>query len=75
MKGMKRVAAPNRDTAAKELKNYWDYVDGDPKARITPDRLAHLHACIRFTQQNLQKESYAKMDEESPIHMPLPNSR
>lgn len=44
-----------------------------PKDTHTKEELDQLHACIRYTQQFKQAESFAKMDEEESIVRPLPD--
>jgi hypothetical protein len=49
------------------------YLTRPPEDTHTKEELESLHACIRYTQQFKHEESMAKMDEESPIDLPLPD--
>lgn len=48
------------------------YLSNPPEKTHTREELDQLHACIRYTQIFKQTESLEKMNEESPIEMPLP---
>jgi hypothetical protein len=46
-----------------------------PKDTHTKEELDALHNAIKFTHAYRLEESLAKMDEHSPIDMPLPSRR
>ncbi len=59
--GVKRVVRDEK-LIAKNLKKHYDFVETSVEQTMSKEQLEHLHKCIRFTQSNLQEESYAKMD-------------
>jgi hypothetical protein len=46
-----------------------------PEKTHTTEELDQLHACIRYTHMFKQQESMDKMNEESPIEMPMPGTQ
>ena len=50
------------------------YLTNPPEKTHTKEELEQLHACIHYTHIFKHNESMEKMNEESPIEMPIPGS-
>jgi hypothetical protein len=51
------------------------YLTNPPEKTHTKEELDNLHACIRYTHMFKHNESMEKMNEESPIEMPMPGTQ
>jgi hypothetical protein len=51
------------------------YLTKSPEKTHSKEELERVHNAIQFTKMFKQAESLAKMDDESPIEMPLPSAR
>lgn len=53
---------------------YKAYSGRPPEDTHSKEELEALHRAIRFTHEHKMNESMTKMDEESPINLPIPLS-
>ena len=60
---------------ARGLKAHYSIVEEQPLAGMTQEEINTLHANIRFTHEQKQKESYEKMETDEFLSHALPPNR